>query len=122
MTRTYHANPAFQLRLVAEKDVALGPGKADLLEAIARTGSISAASRELEMSYKKAWQLIVTMNQCFSEPLVSTESGGHEHGGAQLTALGEKVLAHYRQLEALLDPAQSADAQALIELLAPPNQ
>lgn len=122
MTRTYHATPSFQLRLVAEKDVVLGPGKADLLDAIARTGSISAASRALEMSYKKAWQLIVTMNQRFSAPLVSTESGGNEHGGAQLTELGEKVLNHYRKLEALLDPAQSADAQALMDLLLPPNQ
>lgn len=122
MTRTYHAAPAFQLRLVAEKDVVLGPGKADLLDAVARTGSISAASRELGMSYKKAWQLIVTMNQRFSAPLVSTESGGNEHGGAQLTELGERVLSHYRKLEALLDPAQCADAQALIDLLLPPNQ
>lgn len=119
MTRTYHPTPKFQLRLVAEKDVALGPGKADLLDAIDRTGSISAASRELGMSYKKAWQLIVTMNQRFSGPLVSTESGGTDHGGAQLTALGKKVVEHYRKIEALIDPAQCADARALITLLQP---
>ncbi len=63
MTRTRHEIPSLQLRLVADKDVVIGPGKADLLDAIARTGSIASASRELGMSYKKAWQLVATMNR-----------------------------------------------------------
>ncbi|MGP9743538.1 winged helix-turn-helix domain-containing protein, partial [Halomonas sp. AOP4-A1-5] len=94
MTRTYHDQPCFQLRLVAEKDVVLGPGKADLLDRIDACGSISAASRELGMSYKKAWQLIDTMNRHFPSPLITTAAGGAEGGGAQVTPLGRQVLDH----------------------------
>lgn len=66
MTRTHHLKPTFQLRLALHNDVVIGPGKADLLEMIDQTGSISAAGRALKMSYKKAWQLIETMNSYFS--------------------------------------------------------
>lgn len=119
MTRTHHPAPTFQLRLALHSDVVIGPGKADLLEMIDQTGSISAAGRSLRMSYKKAWQLIETMNTYFCSPLVSTSSGGNERGGAHLTELGKQVLAHYRALESQLTIAQSADAQALLALLSP---
>lgn len=118
MTRTHHPEPTFQLRLVAGRDVVIGPGKADLLAAIDRTGSISAASRELGMSYKKAWQLIDTMNRHLPERAVETATGGHERGGAHLTPLGREVLVRFRALEALLDPARSDDAGALQSLVA----
>lgn len=120
MTRTRHTTPAFQLRLVADKDVVIGPGKADLLEAIDRSGSIASASRELGMSYKKAWQLIETMNRHFATPLIDTRMGGSRRGGATLTPLGREVLEHYRALERRLAPGDCPEAQALLERLQPP--
>jgi len=77
----------------------LGPGKADLLEAIARSGSIRGAAEELGMSYMRAWTLVRTMNAAFRSPLVEKERGGPAHGSAHLTALGETVLALYREME-----------------------
>nr|WP_163501358.1 LysR family transcriptional regulator [Halomonas socia] len=117
MTRTYHDQPRFQLRLVAEKDIVLGPGKVDLLERIEACGSISAASRELGMSYKKAWQLIDTMNRHFPAPLIATVAGGSAGGGARITPLGKEVLDHYRALQRRLAPDVSDDARALLGLL-----
>ncbi|MBZ9560153.1 MULTISPECIES: winged helix-turn-helix domain-containing protein [unclassified Modicisalibacter] len=119
MTRTRHSTPTFQLRLVADKDVVIGPGKADLLEAIDRSGSIASASRELGMSYKKAWQLIETMNRHFATPLIDTRMGGSQHGGATLTPLGREVIDHYRALERRLAPDDCPEARALLECLAP---
>nr|WP_300312298.1 LysR family transcriptional regulator [Halomonas sp.] len=117
MTRTRHDQPCFQLRLVIDRDVVLGPGKADLLERIDACGSISAASRDLGMSYKKAWQLIDTMNRYFPSPLIATTSGGSQGGGAQVTPLGREVLDHYRALQRGLEPSTSGHAQALMALL-----
>jgi molybdate transport system regulatory protein len=89
-----------RLRVVADDGtVVLGPGKADLLEAIARTGSIRAAAEELEMSYMRAWSLVQIMNDAFRSPLVEKERGGTGKGGASLTARGESVLALYRKME-----------------------
>lgn len=121
MTRTHHPTPTFQVRLAFQHDVIIGPGKADLLEMVDQTGSISAASRSLKMSYKKAWQLIETMNKHFHAPLVATSSGGNERGGAHLTALGKQVLHHYRSLEQQLLLDQTDSAKALLALLAPPS-
>lgn len=119
MTRTRHDRPTFQLRLVADRDVVLGPGKADLLAAIAREGSISAASRALNMSYKKAWQLIETMNRHFPSEVIATTTGGSRRGGAALTPLGEELLARYRALERRLDPEACDEARALLALMEP---
>ncbi|HEX2061776.1 MAG TPA: LysR family transcriptional regulator [Thermoanaerobaculia bacterium] len=89
-----------RIRIVAEDGtIVLGPGKADLLDAIARTGSIRAAASELGMSYMRAWTLVRTMNDAFREPLVEKVRGGTEKGGAQLTAHGESVLRLYRRME-----------------------
>lgn len=79
--------------------IVLGPGKADLLDAVRRTGSIRAAAGELGMSYMRAWTLIRTMNAAFRSPLVEKERGGAAQGGAQLTARGETVLRLYRRME-----------------------
>jgi len=87
-----------KLRLHNGTDIALGPGKADLLEAIAQHGSISAAARALGMSYRRAWLLVETMNRSFRQPLVSTLAGGKHGGGTQLTETGEQVLRRYRAL------------------------
>jgi molybdate transport system regulatory protein len=86
-------------RIFHKGRIVLGPGKADLLEAIARTGSIVKPARELEMSYMRAWTLIGVMNESFREPLVVAARGGTARGGADLSKLGERVLVMYRQME-----------------------
>ncbi len=92
--------PGVRLRLVFEPDTAFGPGKADLLEGIAETGSIAAAGRRMGMSYKRAWTLVEEMNGMFELPLVHSSRGGAAGGGARLTADGERALDLYRRLEA----------------------
>ena len=88
----------------------MGPGKAALLEAIRRSGSISAAGRELGMSYRRAWLLVDTMNRCFAEPLVEAHSGS----GARVTQAGEQALADYL---ALAERAEAGAAGAAFERL-----
>ncbi len=77
----------------------MGPGKADLLEAIARHGSISAAAREMRMSYRRAWMLVDALNHSFAQPLIETATGGAGGGGASITDAGRKVLTRYRAME-----------------------
>src|ERR1700742_3528608 len=84
-----------RLRILSGSEIALGPGKADLLRAIDETGSIAAAARAMRMSYRRAGLLVHTMNECFDPPLVDAVKGGPEGGGAQLTATGRRVLAEY---------------------------
>ena len=88
-----------KLQLVCGDRFALGPGKADLLAAIAREGSISAAARAMGMSYRRAWLLVDEMNRCFSARVVETLSGGGRERGARLTELGREILAAYRALD-----------------------
>ena len=88
-----------RIRIKVGKDIALGPGKVDLLEAIETAGSISAAARELELSYRRAWDLVDTMNHCFKHPLVARVKGGKGGGGAQLTDQGQNILKLYRTME-----------------------
>ncbi|EIK51865.1 putative ModE family transcriptional regulator [Stutzerimonas stutzeri TS44] len=87
-----------KIRLRCGDDIAIGPGKADLLAAIQEAGSISGAARLLGMSYRRAWLLVETMNRCFREPLVATSAGGRHGGGTQLTASGQQVLKSYREI------------------------
>ena len=89
-----------KLQLLCGDGYAMGPGKADILEAIDREGSISAAGRALGMSYRRTWLLVDEMNRCFSERLVETRAGGGRERGAQLTESGRTILAAYRDLEA----------------------
>ena len=102
-----------RLRIVLEPDIAIGPGKADLLEGIRDTGSIAAAGRRLGMSYKRAWLLVETMNRCFKRPLVEASKGGRAGGGTMLTELGEEVLARYRRMETLTADAIEPEMAAL---------
>jgi len=88
-----------QLRLMLGDEIAFGPGKADLLDAIAATGSISSAGKKMGMSYRRAWLLVDAMNRCFSEPLVTAAKGGANGGGTQLTDSGKYVLESYRALQ-----------------------
>lgn len=92
-----------KLQLYCGDEIAIGPGKADLLEAIAREGSISAAGRAMGMSYRRAWLLVDAMNRCFRAPLVETRPGGGKQAGARLTAAGEAALAAYRALSAQIE-------------------
>ena len=95
----------------------IGPGKADLLERIARCGSIAAAGREMGMSYKRAWELIGTLNAMFRAPLVESTRGGSGGGGAVLTDLGCEVLAQYRAFEDAATAGGAAQLGALRALL-----
>ena len=88
-----------RLRILRGKEIAFGPGKADLLEHIRGTGSISGAATAMGISYMRAWSLVKTMNECFNEPLVIAVRGGHTKGGAELSSAGIKVLAAYRKME-----------------------
>lgn len=97
-------------QIVCGDSFAMGPGKADLLEAIDRAGSISAAGRDLGMSYRRAWLLVDEMNRCWAERLVETSAGGGANAGARLTDCGRQVLGLYRTLEAELDAASQTGA------------
>jgi molybdate transport system regulatory protein len=114
-TQRKHSRLRFQIRprLYHGGDIAIGPGKADLLEHIARTGSLRKAADAMEMSYMRAWTLVRTMNHCFKEPLVATKRGGAEGGEAHVTETGKAVLAAYRRMEA---QSLRATKQALSEL------
>jgi len=101
-------------RIYLADEIALGPGKAELLGHISETGSISESARRMEMSYNRAWLLVRTMNRCFKEPLVTATRGGNKHGGAELTPTGKQVLALYQQLESkIAGAAQSPLARIL---------
>jgi len=109
----------FRLRIRRGTDIAVGPGKIDLLEAIAKTGSITAAARALGMSYRRAWLLVDTMNRCFEEPVVVAETGGKRGGGTRLTATGRRAIAHYRRIEKMATRASAAEMRRLLRLMRP---
>lgn len=90
-------HPTFRIEMAPGKR--LGPGKIRLLELVQQTGSISAAAREMEMSYRRAWLLIEQSNSLFAAPLVASTTGGAGGGGARLTELGAKVVAAYKEIE-----------------------
>ena len=114
------AKPTVQLRLLFDSGLSFGPGKADLLDLIARLGSISAAGRAMQMSYKRAWGLVEEMNHAFRTPLVTALRGGAGHGGAVVTASGQAVLAHYRHLQAAAQTAGATEIAAITAALADP--
>ena len=89
----------------------------DLLESIDQEGSISQAARERQLSYRRAWDMVNTMNQCFKQPLVVSITGGKGGGGAQLTTAGEKVIHLYRNMEKKAETATREEGQALQKLL-----
>lgn len=103
-----------RLRLTTTQGIVIGPGRADLLVLIAKTGSIAAAGRQMKMSYTRAWTLVESMNNSFNSPLVETSKGGAGRGGAKLTPLGEKLLMAYRELEDVTQ-RQGATQLALFE-------
>jgi len=107
----------FRLRIGTDRDLALGPGKVALLEAIRDTGSISAAGRKLGMSYRRAWLLVDALNRAFLDPVIETSTGGREGGGTALTATGQEVIRRYRRIEALATTAASKEILAIARLM-----
>jgi len=110
-----------RIRLLIGDAVALGPGKAKLLEAIGDTGSIAAAARGMGMSYGRAWQLVQAMNGDFRAPLVERAAGGRGGGGALLTDLGREALTRYRNMEAQADAAVTEALDEFVSLLKEPE-
>ncbi len=105
-----------KIQIMCGDEVAMGPGKADLLEAIARHHSISAAGRAMGMSYRRTWLLVDAMNRCWQQPLVAT-TPGNQKAGAQLTPLGETILAQYRALQGEVEQVSTERLAALVERL-----
>jgi len=110
--------PRLRIRLHFGPDALVGPGRTELLERIARTGSIAAAAREMGMSYKRAWTLIESLNAMFQEPVVTSARGGPGVGGAALTPTGQRVIDLYRGLESAAAQAAAPQIQALCDLMA----
>ncbi|MDU0343306.1 winged helix-turn-helix domain-containing protein [Bosea rubneri] len=91
--------PSLSLRIDVAPETRIGPGKIELLEKIAAFGSISAAGREMGMSYRRAWDLVEDLNRVFGKPMVERQVGGKSGGGAHLTALGLALVSQYRAIE-----------------------
>ena len=106
-----------RIRILFGDRAMLGPGKIDLLDHIRETGSIAAAGRAMNMSYKRAWMLVEEMNAAFRQPLVASARGGKAGGGAHLTETGQAVLSLYRHMEETVARAGAAQVAALAELL-----
>jgi len=108
----------FRMRITQGEVIAIGPGKIALLEAIDRTGSITAAAKSLEMSYRRAWLLLDELNRSMERPAVDSAKGGQHGGGSALTSEGRALIDLYRRIEATAAKSCRADIQRLIALLA----
>ena len=97
------------LRVLGKGAPAIGPGKAELIERIGKTGSISGAARAMGMSYRRAWQLVEALNRDFREPIVTTAIGGTRGGGAHVTPFGRRVVAAFRAMEGKASAVIAAD-------------
>ena len=102
-----------KVSIVFDSGARIGPGKARLLECIRGTGSISAAARDMGMDYKRAWTLLDSMNQAFTEPVVSAAPGGARGGGATLTEFGAEILERYRRVQEQSEVVAAEDIKAL---------
>jgi molybdate transport system regulatory protein len=95
--------PQAHIRIDFSGTCSIGPGKIGLLEGIERTGSLSAAARALGMSYRRAWLLLHSTNEGFSEPVVELSVGGKDGGGTRLTEFGRQLVADYRRFDSAVD-------------------
>jgi molybdate transport system regulatory protein len=120
--RKANGGSGLRLRVVLRPGAALGPGKIDLLEAIAETGSIRAAGNRFKMSYRRAWGLVAELNGMFRTPLVVAETGGRGGGGATLTPLGRTVVERFRRMEEGSWSAVERDFRRLAKELARPQR
>ncbi|HSI44031.1 MAG TPA: ModE family transcriptional regulator [Methylotenera sp.] len=107
-----------KIQIANGKEIAFGPGKAKLLAAINEFGSIAAAAKSMNMSYKRAWDLVIVMNASFKEPLVSTIVGGANGGGTTLTILGQLVLERYQAIVSESEKFVIAEMSSFTPLLA----
>lgn len=112
--------PGLMLRVLAKDHPAMGPGKAQLVALIDSTGSISAAAREIGMSYRRAWQLVDALNASFKEPVVVTAIGGKRGGGAMVTEFGRELVAQFREMEDKASAAIAADVEQFSRRLRQP--
>ncbi|MCW5575600.1 MAG: LysR family transcriptional regulator [Burkholderiales bacterium] len=113
--------PGLTLRILGEDGPAIGPGKARLIELIDSEGSISAAARAMEMSYRRAWQLVDAMNASFREPVVITAIGGKSGGGAQVTEFGRLMALRFREMESRASAVIGKDIERFAEHLRRPR-
>ncbi|HEX3140016.1 MAG TPA: winged helix-turn-helix domain-containing protein [Rhizobacter sp.] len=108
----------FRLRVTVGDVIAIGPGKISLLEAIADTGSITAAAKSLDMSYRRAWLLLAELNQALHTPAVDSAKGGQHGGGSALTPVGRQLIDTYRRIENTAEKACAADVKRLMRMVA----
>lgn len=108
----------FRLRVTTGDEIAIGPGKILLLEAIAETGSLTAAAKRIEMSYRRAWLLLDQLNRSLKKPAVTTAAGGEHGGGSDLTDTGRQLIALYRSIEATAERACATEIRQVVGLLA----
>ena len=101
------------IRIDFANDQRIGPGKVQLLERIAATGSIAAAGRALGMSYRRAWMLVDELNGMFDQPVVLSQVGGARGGNARLTRLGKAIVTNYRAMERVAAAAAKGHLSAL---------
>jgi molybdate transport system regulatory protein len=106
------------MRIMAGDVIAIGPGKITLLEAIDRTGSITSAAKELDMSYRRAWLLLDEINRSLSKPAVDSAMGGRRGGGTALTDTGRRLISIYRRIEAVAASSCRSDIKQLVDMLA----
>ena len=114
--------PSLSLRIKLDPAGRIGSGKIDLLEQIAASGSISAAARQMGMSYKRAWDLVEEMKRMFGRPVVDAQSGGKHGGGARLTDMGEVLVSRYRAIEQAAMLAAHEHIDALQAEMAQPEE
>ena len=99
MSAAGKSEPKLIFRLQFDPEGRIGRGKIELLAHIKETGSISAGGRAMDMSYRRAWLLVDEMNRLFRAPVVESQRGGKQGGGAVLTPFGEALIAHYQAME-----------------------
>jgi molybdate transport system regulatory protein len=112
------ARVRFRLRVTEGDAIAIGPGKIALLEAVGRTGSITAAAKSLDMSYRRAWLLLDELNRSLRVAAVDSTKGGAAHGGSELTDAGRELIALYRRIEQTAMQACSDDIRRMLGMLA----